>query len=30
MEKIFAVVEVVKEKRMNMETFYPAGEVDIW
>jgi len=30
MEKIFAVVEVPEEKKVNIGTFYLAGEADIW
>jgi len=30
MEKIFAVVEVPKNKKVNIGTFYLAGEADIW
>ena len=30
MEKIFAVVKVLEEKTVNLETFALAGEVDIW
>jgi len=30
MEKIFAVVEVPKDKNMNIGTFYLTGEADIW
>jgi len=30
MEKIFAVVKVPKEKKVNIETFYLASEADIW
>ena len=30
MEKIFAIVKVPKEKKVNIETFYLAGEADIW
>jgi len=29
-EKIFVVVEVLKEKKVNIGTFYFAGEADIW
>ena len=30
MKKIFAGVEVPEEKKVNIGTFYLAGEVDIW
>jgi len=30
MEKVFAVVEVPEEKKINIGTFYLAGEVDSW
>jgi len=30
MEKIFTVVEVPKEKRINIGTYYLTGEADIW
>jgi len=30
MENIFAVIEVLKEKKVNIETFYLTEEADIW
>ena len=30
MEKIFTVVEVSKEKKVNIGTYYLTGEADIW
>ena len=30
MEKIFTVVEVSEEKKVNIGTYYLTGEVDIW
>ena len=30
MEKIFTVVEMPKEKKVNIGTFYLTGEADIW
>ena len=30
MEKIFAIVEVPEEKKVNIGTFYLASEADIW
>jgi len=30
MEKIFTVVEVPEEKKVNIETYYLTGEADIW
>ena len=30
MEKIFAVIEVPEEKKVNIGTFYLTGEADIW
>jgi len=30
MENIFAIVEVPENKKVNIRTFYLAGEVDIW
>jgi len=30
MEKIFTVVEVPEEKKVNVGTYYLIGEVDIW
>ena len=30
MEKIFIVVEVLGDKKMNIGTFYLMGEADIW
>jgi len=30
MEKIFAIVEVPENKKVNIGTFYLAGEADIW
>jgi len=30
MEKIFTVVEVPEEKKMNIGTYYLSGEADIW
>ena len=30
MEKIFAIIKVLKEKRVNIRTFYIIGEADIW
>jgi len=30
MEKIFTVVEVPKEKKVNIRTYYLSGEADIW
>ena len=30
MEKIFAIIKVLKEKRVNIGTFYIIGEADIW
>jgi len=29
MEKVFTVVEVPGEKKVNIRTFYPTGETDI-
>jgi len=30
MEKIFTVVEVSEERKVNIQTYYLTGEVDIW
>jgi len=30
MRKIFVVVEVVEEKKLNIKTFHLEGEVEIW
>ena len=30
MEKIFTVVEVLEEKKVNIGMYYLTGEVDIW
>jgi len=30
MEKIFTVVEVPEEKKVNIKTYYLTGEADIW
>jgi len=30
MEKIFIVVEVQEEKKVNIRTYYLTGEADIW
>ena len=30
MEKIFAVIKVLQEKRVNIGMFYLTGEADIW
>jgi len=30
MEKIFTVIEVPEEKRVNIRTYYLTGEADIW
>jgi len=30
MEKIFVVIEVLEEKRVNIRTFYLIREADIW
>jgi len=30
MEKIFTIVEVPRDKKVNIETFYLTGETDIW
>ena len=30
MEKIFTMVEVPEEKKVNMGTYYLTGEADIW
>jgi len=29
-EKIYAIIEVPEERKVNIRTFYLAGEIDIW
>ena len=30
MEKVFTVIEIPGEKRVNIRTFHLTGEIDIW